>query len=481
MSQKTILYISHDGGEADIYQALRRELVSASVRPVTPPLSAGEVEDAPDCIVYELSELEEDAFEHFRRIRDERSEVPIVLVVPRDSQRSLTEFLEAEHTLVCRRSTHSEEGAVLANRVETLAESYRRDKRLERERGRFETLFEVLTHPIVETEFEGDTPVIVRVNRAFEETLGYDETKLLGESLDEVIVPPEYQDDAREINSRVLNGEVFSVEVIRQTTDGVREFLLQNAVYPDSERDFAIYIDITDRKQRERELQEIKEQLESSNEQLKRKNARLDQFASVVSHDLRNPLNIAQIHAEAAEKSDDPDHFESIHDAHQRMATMITELLTIARTASSIDETTQVSLSEQVQLSWQTSETPGAELNREIPRDVELEVDPTLFQHILENLFRNAIEHNDPPVAVSVGLLEDGSGFYVEDDGDGIPPKERERVFEHGYTTASDGIGFGLSIVEEFVTLHGWEISVTESDTGSARFEIRTDTDDSPS
>jgi signal transduction histidine kinase len=85
---------------------------------------------------------------------------------------------------------------------------------------------------------------------------------------------------------------------------------------------------------------------------------------------------------------------------------------------------------------------------------------------------RNAIEHAGEGVTVTVGELEDGDGFYIADDGEGIPEEEREEVFDTGYSTSEDGTGFGLSIVEEIVTAHGWSIDVTESKDGGARFEI---------
>jgi signal transduction histidine kinase len=77
-----------------------------------------------------------------------------------------------------------------------------------------------------------------------------------------------------------------------------------------------------------------------------------------------------------------------------------------------------------------------------------------------------------------VGTLSDETGsvlgFFVADDGAGIPESDREEVFEHGYTTNTVGTGFGLSIVEEIVEGHGWTISVGESDAGGARFDVYT-------
>jgi hypothetical protein len=61
-------------------------------------------------------------------------------------------------------------------------------------------------------------------------------------------------------------------------------------------------------------------------------------------------------------------------------------------------------------------------------------------------------------------------GFYVEDDGFGIPAAESEEVFEYGYSTDEEGAGLGLSIVEAVAEAHGWTVSVTESAEGGARF-----------
>jgi signal transduction histidine kinase len=73
---------------------------------------------------------------------------------------------------------------------------------------------------------------------------------------------------------------------------------------------------------------------------------------------------------------------------------------------------------------------------------------------------------------VTVHVGESDGGFYVADDGPGIPEAERERIFEAGYSTADEGTGFGLRIVEQVVDAHGWEVTVTESEQGGARFDV---------
>jgi signal transduction histidine kinase len=94
------------------------------------------------------------------------------------------------------------------------------------------------------------------------------------------------------------------------------------------------------------------------------------------------------------------------------------------------------------------------------------------LQQLLENLFRNAVEHGGEDVTIRVGALDDAAGFYVADDGVGIPGEDRDEVFESGYSSATNGTGFGLAIVEEIADAHSWTIRVTESSEGGARFEM---------
>jgi signal transduction histidine kinase len=78
-----------------------------------------------------------------------------------------------------------------------------------------------------------------------------------------------------------------------------------------------------------------------------------------------------------------------------------------------------------------------------------------------------------PAVAVTVGDLPDGAGFYVADDGPGIPPEQRDAVLDPGVSSTAGGTGFGLAIVRRIAGAHGWDVTVTESETGGARIEFR--------
>jgi PAS domain S-box-containing protein len=204
---------------------------------------------------------------------------------------------------------------------------------------------------------------------------------------------------------------------------------------------------------------------------LQRQNDRLDQFANVVAHDLRNPLTVAIGFTDAVQKTQDPAHFEKINDAHGRMERLIEDLLTLARGETTVTDSTDISIEIVATEAWGYVDTHEATLTvlDEVP--VVVGDDGRLIQ-LFENLFRNAIEHGGSGVTVTVGRLPDGEGFYVEDDGAGIPPDQQEMVFDHGVTYNEDGTGFGLSIVSDIAKAHDWVASVTDGADGGARFEF---------
>ncbi len=226
--------------------------------------------------------------------------------------------------------------------------------------------------------------------------------------------------------------------------------------------------EITDRKRRETRLE--------------RQNERLAEFANIVSHDLRNPLTVAGGHLQLAREADDPDpHLNEIERSHERMETIIEDVLALAREGRDVTDAEPVDLVALADHAWASVDTGDATLA--IDSSAQILADSDRLRRLLENLFRNSLEHgtdraDGAELEISVGTLSgahdgSGAGFYVADDGVGIPPSQRDRVFEGGYTTDVDGTGFGLSIVDEIATAHGWSSTVAESESGGARFEFR--------
>jgi len=214
--------------------------------------------------------------------------------------------------------------------------------------------------------------------------------------------------------------------------------------------------DISERKEREKELE--------------RQNERLEEFASVVSHDLRSPLSVARGRLELAQEEYDSEQLEEVAKAHERMETLIDDLLTLAREGTEVSDKEPVKFDEFVENCWQNVETEDATLV--VDTEIVIQADRSRLKQVCENLIRNAVEHGGDDVKVTIGKLDGGDEFYVADDGPGIPENERQNVFEEGYSTSEESTGFGLSIVKKIAEGHGWEVSVTESQDGGARFEL---------
>ncbi|RXK49378.1 sensor histidine kinase [Halorientalis pallida] len=191
-----------------------------------------------------------------------------------------------------------------------------------------------------------------------------------------------------------------------------------------------------------------------------RKVDRLDDFAGIVSHDLRNPLNVAQLNLESLRADVDDERLTRADDALDRMAGLIDDVLTVARQGQHVTETETVALSTLADDCWTMVGTGDASLV--VEDDLRFRADPDRLQRLFENLYRNAVEQGESDVTVRVGTVAD-DGFYVEDDGPGFPPDERERVFEAGFSTTDGGSGLGLAIVESIVDAHGWSSELSES------------------
>ncbi|MDS0259721.1 ATP-binding protein [Haloarcula sp. S1CR25-12] len=207
--------------------------------------------------------------------------------------------------------------------------------------------------------------------------------------------------------------------------------------------------------------------------QLTRERNRLEDFASLVSHDLRNPLTVAlgRLDIVREQYEGDPDHVDTLEAALERMEDLIEDLLVLSRTGEQTVTPEPHVLQDVVGEAWEATGTAAATV-RVHDGTASVHGDPVSFQQLFENLLRNAVEHGGDSVTVDVGLLPADEGFYVADDGPGIPEAEREQVFESGYTTSEDGTGFGLRIVAEILDAHGWDVVVTESESGGARFEV---------
>ena len=257
---------------------------------------------------------------------------------------------------------------------------------------------------------------------------------------------------------------------------------------PDQDQSTGRLVVITDITERERQRR-----------RLERKNQQLEKFASVVSHDLRSPLNVALGNlsiaqealpqpapetdengtpsptpsAEETAPSDTPDDalhapLRRAHRALGRMETLIDDLLTLAAGGTEITDAEPVALAAVAPDAWDTVDTKDATLA--VQTEATVHADRSRLHQLLENLFYNAVVHGGPAVTVTIGDRTDG--FYVADDGPGFPDESADTLLGAGYTTHEDGTGFGLGIVREIAEAHGWALHLGTSATGGARVDV---------
>ncbi|MFP4628763.1 MAG: PAS domain-containing protein [Halobacteriales archaeon] len=336
----------------------------------------------------------------------------------------------------------------------------------ERELVRYRTIVETIPMGVFVLDEEA---TILNQNERSANLVGYEVDELIGENfatlVEEGVVPEaaveEYLDGVRALLSsdEDVDRTVIETEVYPRD-GGPRVVRVHMALLPHAgsfEGTVQVFHDITDQRERERELE--------------RQNDRLEQFASIVSHDLRNPLSVAMGHLEMLDEDGAADSKRVIAEALERMETLIDDTQRLARQGRTVDETELVDVGDLAHEAWTFIEAPDARLVA--PEGLMVDGDPARLRQVLENLLKNAVAHGGSDVAVCIGALP-GGGFYVEDDGPGVPEDERASLFEPGYTTRDDGSGFGLAIVREIVEAHGWSIEVTEGGAGGARVAIRT-------
>ncbi|MDS0221192.1 hybrid sensor histidine kinase/response regulator [Haloarcula sp. S1AR25-5A] len=191
-----------------------------------------------------------------------------------------------------------------------------------------------------------------------------------------------------------------------------------------------------------------------------------DEVSSGVSHDAKNPLNVVMGRLELLDIGEP--HEAVLLRSVNRVESLLTDLSRIGSIARPASETEPLSLSDIATEVWATGSYEDATL--EVATDASIDAERDRLQLLFRELFDNAVTHSDGPVTVTVGDTD--SGFYVADDGPGIPEADREGVFDQGFGTTQDGEGYGLFLVDTAARAHGWTVTAGESESGGTRIDV---------
>ncbi|GAA0655988.1 sensor histidine kinase [Salarchaeum japonicum] len=396
---------------------------------------------AVDCVVVAGS----DAAAAADRVRERAADVPVLAVRERDGAVTVEETYGPERS---QSRFPTGEYARLADRIRTLV-ALARDRRSVRE-NRYRAAFEKAFDAIVIADDDGR---YLEANESACDLFALPREELVGRRIsaflpDDVDFGEEWLAFGDEPEKRGTlpfvdaNGDEHAVEyaAVRDIVPGEH---------------LSVIRDVTDRERRDAELRDRQQ--------------RLEEFTSVVSHDIRSPLQVVAGRLDFARERhpDDPD-LDSARTSLGRAFEIIENLLALARNGDDIADTEPVDLETVVERAWRNVATGDAVLT--VESTATLHADPTRLQQLLENLLKNCVEHAGAGVAVTVGASADG--FFVADDGPGVPAAVREGVRGSVPSTSHGGSGFGLRIVAAIADAHGWTFDIADRD-GGARFEFR--------
>jgi len=339
---------------------------------------------------------------------------------------------------------------------------------------------------------------LVYVNPRMAEIFGYEREEMIGRSPLEFTAEADHERVEQRLAAREAGESVqYVFQGVRKDGSPVYVEIQGSQIELDgAPAIIGTAIDVTERRERRRTLERRNEQLEA--------------VSRITSHDLRTPIQVALGRLELARETVDDDYLAEVGAALERTGELVDDLSALAEEGTVDYDTEPVSLREVVE----SLPAPAPGVTVELAGAVTVSADRAALKRLLENLVKNAAEHgstsprSEPPgdvteggsadsrppadgaaergatrdrpgsgcesegVTVEIGSLPDDDGFYVADDGPGVPEEEREAVFQPGYSTSDDGSGFGLVSVEQIVRDHGWRIDVGESAAGGARFEI---------
>ena len=242
--------------------------------------------------------------------------------------------------------------------------------------------------------------------------------------------------------------------------------------------------------------QELSEQLEETNRQLRRAEAdarrserlaALGQLSAGLAHEIRNPLGVIKGSAEMLNQKVEASNPLArelagyIGTEVNRLNSLVTRFLDFARPSHLELRGTQLSELVDRVLESVHNQLPESHVEverRYAPGTPDVQVDPQLCEQIFINLVTNAYQAMEQRGRLTISIApesqngRDGVGIVVEDSGPGVPVESREQIFNPFFTSKKDGVGLGLSIVAKIVDDHRGSIRLESPSGQGARFHV---------
>lgn len=314
----------------------------------------------------------------------------------------------------------------------------------------FRYLFDLIQDAVVGFEIVNYVPIVRTVNPAFVETFGYDRDEIVGEPLNDFIVPDDCVEEAVNYDQRTASGEINYAVVSRQTADGCREFIYRGVPYDtvDERRcGFAMYTDVTDSRRQKRRLRVLHR---------------------VLRHNLRNELSVVFGMSEYVRAQADD---SSVSLAASRALDAADRLTAVSEKARNVEtaldgEATQSVDAAALARSVADSYRPDVPVETTLPETLPV-TGGTAVYDALDNLVENAVTHTPDGTAVRITAArhDTDASVRVLDDGPGIPAVERAVVFEdEDITNLQHGSGLGIWLARWVAEAAGGGIEYERTD-----------------
>ncbi|MEF8894560.1 PAS domain S-box protein [Halodesulfurarchaeum sp.] len=318
----------------------------------------------------------------------------------------------------------------------------------------YRDLVDGVPHPLLVHHIDGE---IVEANEAVCLFLGYSENELLEKNVKDILVSDHADRYIKRAESVTSDRQFFEARL--KTAEGtVAPFEVASTTieYFGNEAILSIARDLSEYKAYKRELEET--------------NARLEEFAAVVSEDLRNPLTVAQGWADIAQEKTGVESLDRVTESLDRMDDVINYTLTLAREGEGLGDLSEINLSKLVTQCWHSVDTNGATLENNA--ELTIRGDLGRVGHLIETLFQNFETISNGDLGIKIGDLDYRDGFYITTSGPEFPAITQRGPKQSAHIGGADKSECDLTVIRRIAQAHGWRLQLDSREEGGMTFEF---------